>query len=95
MRHSFDTPAIMANPRVQQNAIIAFVSFFALVLVFKVSSSYGPSISTPAAIADYIPSAYGGKTHNWDLEHDTRLRDFAMSFKWRMEGFWERMDELR
>jgi alpha-N-acetylglucosamine transferase len=28
-------------------------------------------------------------TKYWELDHDAKLRDFALSIKWKMEGFWE------
>ncbi|RDW76140.1 hypothetical protein BP5796_06961 [Coleophoma crateriformis] len=31
----------------------------------------------------------------WELDHDPKLRDFALSIKWKMEGYWEGVDAAK
>lgn len=49
----------MANAHIRRNWIIGLLVFFCVILIFKISTAYHANLHTPAAIADYIPSAYG------------------------------------
>jgi alpha-N-acetylglucosamine transferase len=49
----------MANPRIQHNAVIILVAFFAFIIILKMSSIYG----TAPAVSSHVPNIIGDTSH--------------------------------